>query len=1008
MRLGLTQAELGRRVGCAPITVRKIEADALRPSVLMAERLALALNIPEVDQAAFVRLARVEREPISIPTPPPTPEEIGVDDLSGRAVRGCDLGERIGTGGFGVVYRAVQSVVGRDVAIKIVLPRYADNPEFIRRFESEAQLVAHLEHPHIVPLYDYWREPGAAYLVMRYLRGGSLDRVLQSGPMHPTTVLNIMEQIGAGLHIAHRAGVIHRDIKPANILLDENGNAYLADFGIAKQVGISSGVERTREMAMIGSPPYISPEQILVEPVRPQADIYSLGIVLYELLSGRKPFKGPTPVAYIRQHLNELLPLLSSETVAAPQITAIAADPTPADTVIARATAKQPQDRYPDVPTFLSELRHALADHAASRATTNGSARSTGAYATELIDFPDLESPYKGLRPFAEADADDFFGRETLIQDLLERLEQTDDTSRFLAVVGPSGSGKSSVVRAGLLPALRKGRLPGSEHWFITDMLPGAQPLAELEAALARIATQPADLWRQHLHSGERGLLRAVRHVLPLEPGAELLLVIDQFEELFTQVEDETTRTRFLNMLVTAILDPESRLPIVITLRADFTDQPLRYADLGELVSQRSVFVLPLNSDELEQAIIKPTERAGLRLEPGLTQTIIREIGEHPGMLPLLQYALSELFERRNGRMLTLRAYRESGGVSGALARRADQLYEQLQPDAREMARQVFLRLVTLGEGVEDTRRRVLQTELSQLSIRLPNTGPSLDRPVEQPAAALVEAVLNLFGRYRLLTFDRDPLTRNPTVEVAHEAILREWKRLREWVGAARTDIRLQRMLAVAAAEWLDSGRNEGYLLSGARLDQFTGWAATTRVALTRNERSLLSASLLAHHNKLAEDEARRQREFETVQKLAETEARRARESARSATNLRWLAVGLAALLIAATGLAWFAVDQQAITQRNFEQSEQTRLAAQAQIALDNGEGGDLPALLAMRSLRYGYTPEADAALLEALNRGFPKQIYTGHTDFIPSVAFSPDGRSIVSSYPLHNRWSGG
>lgn len=308
--LGLTQAELGRRVGCAAITIRKIEANALRPSMQIAGRLAEALGIPEAEQLAFVRLARTERKPSPLPTPEPIPEEIGQEDLSGRAIRGFEMAERIGAGGYGVVYRATQATVGREVAVKIILPQYANRPEFVRRFESEAQLVARLEHPHIVPLYDYWREPGVAYLIMRLLRGGNLEWRLKTGPLTNEHTLLLMEQICAALHTAHRANVIHRDIKPANILLDDDGNAYLADFGIAKISNNASPADTTLEGTVLGSPAYISPEQILAEPVKPQADIYSMGVMLYEMLSGKKPFQGPTPVAFIQQHLNEALPLL--------------------------------------------------------------------------------------------------------------------------------------------------------------------------------------------------------------------------------------------------------------------------------------------------------------------------------------------------------------------------------------------------------------------------------------------------------------------------------------------------------------------------------------------------------------------------------------------------------------------------------------------------------------------------------------------------------------------------
>ncbi|MCB0198044.1 MAG: serine/threonine-protein kinase PknK, partial [Anaerolineae bacterium] len=577
------------------------------------------------------------------------------------------------------------------------------------------------------------------------------------------------------LHVAHQAGVIHRDLKPANILLDDEGNAYLADFGIAKQIGSTNGhsVDKTLEGAVIGSPAYISPEQILAEPVKPQTDIYSLGVMLFELLTGQKPFKGPTPFAYIQQHLNESLPLLAEvdtqpakrpangETATKPVI------PSALDIVIGRATAKEARERYADILSMLVDLRHALTpgSTAATLATSKSQTEEARHVAT-MLELPDLENPYKGLRPFSEADAANFFGRETLIQELLARLAASTDLSRFMAVVGPSGSGKSSVVRAGLIPALRQGGLPGSEQWFITEMLPGRHPFEEMEAALLRIAINAPDNLLAQLSNGERGLLRAVNQILPADRDIELLLLIDQFEEAFTLVESEEIRTQFLACLVTAVLDPGSRLRLVITLRADFTDQPLRYIDFGDLVRQRTEFVLPLTPDELEQAIVNPIEQVGLSLESGLAQTIIHEIGDQPGTLPLLQYALTELFERREGRLLTLAAYQMSGGVLGALTRRADELYDSLNAAGQAMTRQLFLRLITLGEGAEDTRRRVLRSELISLDQAVGSerndTGEN-DAPAafnatepEQNSQPLISLVIDQFARYRLLTFDHD------------------------------------------------------------------------------------------------------------------------------------------------------------------------------------------------------------------------------------------------------------
>jgi serine/threonine protein kinase len=188
-----------------------------------------------------------------------------------QIIKGYELRERIGSGGFGVVHRAYQSTLGREVAIKIILPHYANHPDFIRRFEAEAQLIAQLEHPHIVPLYDYWRDPDGAYLVMRWLRGGNLREALQQGPFELERAALLIDQITSALALAHRNGVIHRDLKPANILLDEDGNAYLSDFGIANVI-LDTASEQTGTDAVLGSPDYLSPEQARGEPASPQTD----------------------------------------------------------------------------------------------------------------------------------------------------------------------------------------------------------------------------------------------------------------------------------------------------------------------------------------------------------------------------------------------------------------------------------------------------------------------------------------------------------------------------------------------------------------------------------------------------------------------------------------------------------------------------------------------------------------------------------------------------------------
>jgi len=959
--MDLTQEELARRVGCAAITLRKIEADDLRPSVQIAERLAMALAIPLDDRADFVRRARaVQPEASDFPaiTPAPSLDEIGREDLTGRAIRGYALAERIGMGGMGSVYRAVQPNVEREVAVKIILPAFANHPDFIRRFEAEAQLVARLEHPHIVPLYDYWREPGVAYLVMRLLRGGNVQNLLGQGPLPMDTTTHLLEQICSALNAAHRIGVIHRDLKPANVLLDEDNNAYLADFGIAKNVSDPDLEHRTQIDELVGTPHYMSPEQIRSLTIKPQTDVYCLGIMLYEMLTGALPFAGPTPFDYIQQHINAPMPPLAAHHTGLPATL---------DAVIGRATAKNPEDRYEDALVFFKDFRQATSSLLNDRPTI--------LHVEEETDL-EITNPFKGLRAFSEADAENFFGRETLVQQLLARLGEGGDLSRFLAVIGPSGSGKSSVVRAGLIPALRRGGLPGSENWFIVDMLPGKHPFEELEASLLRVAVNPPEHLLSQMKDGNRGLLRAVHRILPVDESVELVLVIDQFEEVFTLIEDEAERALLLENLASAVLDERSRLRVVITLRADFTDKPLRYVDFGELMNRRFEFILPLTADELERAILNPTQRVGLKLEKGLVSMIIREVGNQPGALPLLQYALSELFDKRDGRMLTNKAYQEIGGVLGALGRSAETIYSNLDEAAQSAARQLFLRLVTLGEGTEDTRRRVLRDELENLTT----------------VNSQLSAVIDMFGKARLLSFDRDPITRGATIEVAHEALLREWTRLREWLNESRSDVRLQRQLANAVNEWHNSGRDESFLLIGARLEQFEGWTENTSVALTQDEKAYLDTSIVERDRRESNERARQQRELEAAQKLAETEHRSAKQLRRRAAYL----AGVLTLTIIATVIAGFFAYR---ANTNFTQADAQRLAAEATNLMNVDPGkAELSALLSVRSINMLYTPSGDAALARAALMSPKPRQFTGHTDLILGAAFSPDGRYLATA----------
>jgi WD40 repeat protein/serine/threonine protein kinase len=906
-----------------------------------------------------------------------------MDDLSGKVIKSYELRELIGQGGFGAVYRAYQTLVKREVAVKIILPEFANQPDFIRRFEAEAQLVARLEHLHIVPLYDYWREPDSAYLVMRWLRGSSLqESIKRGGPWALEDTARLLEQISAALAAAHRNGVIHRDMKPANILLDEEKNAYLSDFGIAKDLTDSN----QPEIEIVGSFAYMSPEQIQQQAITPQTDIYGLGVVLFELLTGERPFATETSSQVIYKHLREPLP---SPNDLRPEL------PDGINDVIQRATDKDPLSRYPNTLAMAAAFRRALGDVSqfaiGSDANPSGDGDlilfvpdglDTATLSSMLFEISDGEigNPYKGLRAFQEADVADFFGREALTTRLLGRLVESSSAARFLAVIGPSGSGKSSVVRAGIIPALRRGELPGSERWFVVDMVPGTNPFDNLLSALLSVSILPPFGMAEMLRQDEDGLSKVVNRILPPDEG-ELLLVIDQFEEVFTQVEDEAERSQFLNSVRAATTAVGSRARVIVTLRADFYDRPLLYSEFGDLIRQRTEIVLPLSPEELERAIVGPAERVGLTVESGLVAAVVADLREEPGALPLLQYALTEVFERRDERKLTLEAYRASGGALGALSRRAEDVYVEMDGTHQQMARQLFLRLVTPGEESDDTRRRIRWAEMLSIT----------DNP------DVMQSVLDLFGKYRLLTFDNDPETREPTIEIAHEALIRRWARLRGWLDDTREALQLRRRLTTATEEWLRQNCDLSFLVSGTRLDQFESLASAGTIALSRDEIEFVQASVHRREALQAEEDARRKREA-ALEKQAKN-------------RLRGLVAIFAAAAVIAAILSAFAFNQRQVAQENFaiaaaerdranlqsRISKSRELAVRSQAALGS-EHLDLALLLGLAAEQTQDTLEARSSLLASvLDTSGMTAILNGHTDRVRAVVFSPDGHTLAS-----------
>jgi WD40 repeat protein/class 3 adenylate cyclase len=593
------------------------------------------------------------------------------------------------------------------------------------------------------------------------------------------------------------------------------------------------------------------------------------------------------------------------------------------------------------------------------------------------------EPPFKGLQYFEEADSDLFFGREMLTAKLVNRLRGLPSPSgegpgvRFLSVViGASGSGKSSLVRAGLIPTLRKGTtlLDGTkppqgstDYWQVHIITPTAHPLEALATELTRDSDSVAVTARliDDLTQEPRSL------ALFFARGStkrHMLLVIDQFEELFTLCRDEFEREAFIDNLLNLVSPDHSNATLIITLRADFYAHLAQYPELRDAVAEQQEYIGPMTAEELRRAIEEPASRGHWEFEPGLVDLILRDVGDEPGALPLLSHALLETWKRRAGHTLTLKGYADAGGVHGAIAHTAESVYQNLSSEEQAITHDIFLRLTELGEGTEDTRRRASFEELTS--------------HVEN--ASEVRAVLNRLADARLVTLGEE------TAEVAHEALIREWPTLREWLNQDREGLRLHRHLTEAAYEWELLGRDPGALYRGAHLAQAREWAALHPKVLNAGERAFLNASIDQEQREEQEREERLQRELTAAKELAETQ-RQSASRLRTRNRIITTVGSIALILALVAGLFG------ARAQSNFDRAEAQRLALEANRLLLSGGGSEQIALLSLRSMKTHYTPEGDAALVAAAKLDYPHQLFTHPSTGVRGVAFSPDGSYVLT-----------
>ncbi|WP_246257690.1 hypothetical protein [Amycolatopsis anabasis] len=595
-------------------------------------------------------------------------------------------------------------------------------------------------------------------------------------------------------------------------------------------------------------------------------------------------------------------------------------------------------------------------------------------------------SPYAGLAAFQAEDAELFFGRERAVDELIKQVS----SRRFVAVFGASGAGKSSLLRAGLLPAARTGVLAEGTSWPAVVLTPGAHPLEECAIQLACWTHRAAGHLHAEFGDDPRNLHRVIRQRLVGEPPeVELALVVDQFEEIFTACGDGAERAAFLAAVLTAARTEGSRCRVVLGVRTDFYTHCAQHADLAEALQGAQLLLGPMHPDELHRAITQPAVRAGCRVEGPLLARIAADAAGQAGALPLVSHALLETWRRRRGNTLTLAGYDAAGGVDGAVARTAEQAYAALTEDQRQRVRQVFLRLVAPGEGTEDTKRRIDRREFD-----------------EDPDTT---AVLDALARARLLTLEHH------SVEIAHEALIRSWPRLRGWIDEDRDGLRVHRQLTDATNTWETLDRDPGSLYRGLRLATAQDWAKRFGDRLTPREREFLDTSTAADVREQAATRRRARRLRRLVALLtvllvvaatATLYAIRARHSVMEQRNtaLARQAVGAAA----------------AMQEANPALAAQLRLAAYRLAPLPEARNGLLSNFATpYASLITSHPQPASAAvfspdgrvlatgsrdrtvrLFDVSDAHRPRElgVLTGHTDWIHTLVFSPDGRMLASA----------
>ncbi|XXT20325.1 protein kinase [Sorangium sp. So ce429] len=969
-------------------------------------------------------------------TPPAGPAGYVIPLEPGDLIKHYEIIRKLGQGGMGVVHLARDTKLGRLVVLKLLLSYTGQG---IERFLDEARATARCRHENIVVIHEVDEIRGYPYLVLEYIKGRTLREWMAQrglpgapgspaasappGPMSPRQVIELVSPVVRALVCAHAVGIVHRDLKPENIVLDDAGCIKVVDFGIAKQIdaGLISAITgapaaltrdagRHRKSAVVGTPHYMAPEQLLGRDIDGRADLWAVGIILYELLTGTHPL-GPFSRARLADIVDFVdfvdfgvpMPSVSEKRQAAGALGAITD----------RCLKKRKDERVGSARELLAELEALLP-------------------VRKALDLSEGESPFAGLFAFQEADAARFFGRDRDTAAMAARLR----TQQLLAVAGPPGAGKSSFVRAGVIPALKA----SGDRWEAFVLRPGRRPLSALADVLAQVAEAEstsgaaggeavtgapelpdhdalvATLQAQPGFLGAR--LRA--HCRRAGPRHRVLLFIDQLEELYTLGATTDQRAAFVACLEGVADDASSPLRVLLAIRSDFLDRLAEHRDFMISVTRGLSFLPPVERDGLLEALTRPLEAAGYRFETAeIVEHMLSALESTRSPLPLLQFTAGKLWEARDRerRLLTRGSYEQLGGVAGALSAHADAVLSMLPPHEQRLVRAVLLRLVT----PERTRAVVSLDELQELARGGEGDG----------AEAIAQVVQHLAGARLLLIGvggEAGSERARTTVELVHESLIDRWSKLAQWLAESEHDAQLLARLRAAAQQWEASGRAESLLWRDRAAEDARAWYERRRAELgidwrvglsKREERYLLAvvnllerawrqrlavlltpalgliALIVSYLAMAASRQATRASQQAT---RADQETARAQDEAREARNAIRMAAAREVQADPTTSLAILRELEPPDVPRGW--AALARWALHSQVARAVLMHPDI-----VMQARYGpdgrriVTASWDrtARVWNADGTGEPL-ILRGHTDRVSSAAFSPDGKRIVTA----------